>query len=112
MIAWQNEAACADSDIDFFAEAVAAVEAAKQVCARCPVRPDCLSFAETNDERFGVWGGLSEKERNRARRGRPRGSSFVVCRVCGDLFETGFAQAKFCSHACRQAAYKQRGMAS
>ena len=37
--------------------------AAKSVCARCPVRNDCLNDALTSDERFGIWGGLTERER-------------------------------------------------
>jgi WhiB family redox-sensing transcriptional regulator len=43
--------------------------AAKSVCARCPVRIDCLTDALTSDERFGIWGGLTERERRSLRRG-------------------------------------------
>src|SRR5207302_10723600 len=41
--------------------------AAKSVCARCPVRIDCLTDAFTSDERFGIWGGLTERERRSLR---------------------------------------------
>lgn len=112
MTGWQSSAACTGTDIDFFAEAAETVAAAKLVCARCPVRDECLAFADENDEHFGVWGGMSEKERRRARRNRPRRSLRAVCVECGNPFEAGVPQAKFCSHACRQLAYKQRGMAS
>ena len=37
--------------------------AAKSVCARCPVRNDCLADALAAEERFGIWGGLTERER-------------------------------------------------
>ena len=37
--------------------------AAKSVCARCPVRSQCLMDALESDERFGIWGGLTERER-------------------------------------------------
>jgi WhiB family redox-sensing transcriptional regulator len=37
--------------------------AAKSVCSRCPVRIDCLTDALASDERFGIWGGLTERER-------------------------------------------------
>jgi len=42
--------------------------AAKSVCARCPVRIDCLTDAFASDERFGIWGGLTERERRSLRR--------------------------------------------
>lgn len=41
---------------------------ARTVCATCAVRPDCLRWALTNHEHFGVWGGTSERERRRIRR--------------------------------------------
>ncbi|RBY94945.1 WhiB family transcriptional regulator [Blastococcus sp. TBT05-19] len=41
---------------------------AKGGCARCPVRPECLAYAEAAGERWGCWGGLSERERARVRR--------------------------------------------
>jgi WhiB family redox-sensing transcriptional regulator len=42
--------------------------AAKSVCARCPVRMQCLMDALESDERFGIWGGLTERERRSLRR--------------------------------------------
>jgi len=42
--------------------------AAKSVCARCPVRIECLMDALESDERFGIWGGLTERERRSLRR--------------------------------------------
>jgi hypothetical protein len=41
---------------------------AKQVCQACPVREACLQWAVDHDERYGVWGGLSERERRQLRR--------------------------------------------
>ena len=43
---------------------------AKLICEACDMRAACLSYALAHDERFGVWGGLSEKERERMRRDR------------------------------------------
>jgi WhiB family transcriptional regulator, redox-sensing transcriptional regulator len=40
----------------------------KRICMACPVREECLDYALSNDERFGIWGGLSERERRRAKR--------------------------------------------
>lgn len=36
---------------------------AKKICAACPVRNQCLAYAIDHDERYGIWGGLSERER-------------------------------------------------
>ncbi|MFM8798718.1 MAG: WhiB family transcriptional regulator [Fluviibacter sp.] len=50
---------------------------AKSICAGCPVRVQCLEYAIGNNEQFGIWGGLSYKERLelRRRRGVLRGSN-------------------------------------
>jgi WhiB family redox-sensing transcriptional regulator len=44
---------------------------AKSVCQECAVRVECLEEAFNADERFGIWGGLTERERRAARRARP-----------------------------------------
>jgi WhiB family redox-sensing transcriptional regulator len=41
---------------------------AKKVCTTCDVRSECLEYALSNDERFGIWGGLSERERRRLKK--------------------------------------------
>ena len=40
----------------------------KKVCLTCEVRDDCLESALMNDERFGIWGGLSERERRKLKK--------------------------------------------
>ncbi|MEU4145751.1 WhiB family transcriptional regulator [Streptomyces parvulus] len=66
---WQEEALCAQTGAEFFfPEPGSSVRDAKRICALCPIRTACLDFALSNDERFGVWGGLSEKERLELRR--------------------------------------------
>ncbi|WP_437049152.1 WhiB family transcriptional regulator [Streptomyces sp. enrichment culture] len=66
---WQEEALCAQTGGDFFfPEPGSSVREAKRICALCPIRPACLDYALANDERFGVWGGLSERERLMLRR--------------------------------------------
>lgn len=59
----------ADPDL-FFADTFdrASTVAAKQVCARCPVRVDCLAKALETREPFGIWGGLTPQERRSIRR--------------------------------------------
>lgn len=66
---WQAQALCAQTGPDFFfPEPGSSVRDAKRICAMCELRPACLDYALANDERFGVWGGLSEKERLALRR--------------------------------------------
>jgi WhiB family redox-sensing transcriptional regulator len=63
-LTWRDEALCVQTDPEaFFVERGGSVRPAKRVCAACPVKAECLEFALENDERFGVWGGLSERER-------------------------------------------------
>ena len=79
---WRSQAACQDgaavAGIDFFPGRGVDPGPAKAVCARCPVRPECLDFALDNRVRFGVFGGTTEYERRKLRPrlpvGRPRGS--------------------------------------
>jgi WhiB family transcriptional regulator, redox-sensing transcriptional regulator len=67
--AWQAQALCAQTGADFFfPEPGSSVREAKRICAMCEMRSACLDYALENDERFGVWGGLSEKERLALRR--------------------------------------------
>ena len=66
---WQAEALCAQTDPEaFFPEKGGSTRDAKRVCGVCPVREECLKYAMDNDERFGIWGGLSERERRRLRK--------------------------------------------
>jgi WhiB family redox-sensing transcriptional regulator len=66
---WRDQALCAETDPDaFFPEKGGSTREAKHLCTACTVRPECLAFALAHDERFGVWGGLSERERRRLRR--------------------------------------------
>lgn len=68
---WQESALCAQSDPDeWFQEKGGSTKTAKSVCHDCPVKADCLEYALANDERFGVWGGLSAIERRRLVRAR------------------------------------------
>ena len=68
---WHDQANCLGVDPDlFFPERGASTREAKEVCRGCVVREDCLEFALQNGEKFGIWGGLSERERRRIRRQR------------------------------------------
>lgn len=67
--AWTLRAACRDTPTAmFYPERGEDIRAAKRVCQTCPVTAECLEYAMANGERFGVWGGLSERERRRLKR--------------------------------------------
>jgi WhiB family redox-sensing transcriptional regulator len=67
---WQERALCAQTDPEaFFPEKGGSTREAKRICASCEVRAECLEYALAFDERFGIWGGLSERERRRLKRG-------------------------------------------
>ena len=69
--AWQALANCLGVDPDlFFPERGASTREAKEVCRACVVREECLEYAIVNGEKFGIWGGMSERERRRVRRAR------------------------------------------
>lgn len=69
---WQERALCRGADANLFfppqspelkEERLAREAQAKEICARCPVRRECLAFALATREPHGIWGGLNEVER-------------------------------------------------
>jgi len=74
---WMTDGVCAQVDPElWFPEKGGSTREAKQLCARCPVHPECLAYALAHDERFGIWGGASERDRRRMKRTttRPQGA--------------------------------------
>ena len=72
-LAWRELGNCVGVDPDLFFGGRGdnkSHAAAKAVCAGCEVRDECLAYALDNDERFGIWGGLSERQRRALRRER------------------------------------------
>lgn len=68
-LGWQDQALCAQTDPEaFFPEKGGSTREAKRVCSTCDVRAECLEYALANDERFGIWGGLSERERRKLKK--------------------------------------------
>jgi WhiB family transcriptional regulator, redox-sensing transcriptional regulator len=78
--AWQDQAACRGKEVVLFfgpdgerqPERDIRERKAKAVCAACPVRAECLSYAVARPEKYGTWGGLNEEERSSERRRRMR----------------------------------------
>ncbi len=81
---WVHHARCRNEDPELFfpigttGQAAVQIEAAKAVCVRCDVRPECLEWAMETGQEAGVWGGLSEDERRALRRSRRRSHRMVV----------------------------------
>lgn len=68
---WMAEALCAQTDPEvWFPEKGGSTLEAKRMCARCDVTEKCGVYALANDERFGVWGGMSQQERRKLLKGR------------------------------------------
>jgi len=73
--AWRSRASCRDSNPELFfpigstGNALEHIEAAKGVCGACPVQPECLEFALATNQEAGVWGGATEEERRKLRKG-------------------------------------------
>ena len=66
---WQEHALCAQTDPEaFFPEKGGSTREAKRICLGCEVRSECLEYALEHDERFGIWGGLSERERRKLKK--------------------------------------------
>ncbi|KQO62152.1 WhiB family transcriptional regulator [Curtobacterium sp. Leaf261] len=68
-LSWQADSLCAQTDPEaFFPEKGGSTREAKKICVSCEVRAQCLEYALLNDERFGIWGGMSERERRKLRK--------------------------------------------
>jgi WhiB family redox-sensing transcriptional regulator len=61
---WVVFSACRDKDPDiFFPATKEESDVAISICLTCPVRSECLAYALEARERFGIWGGLTDKKR-------------------------------------------------
>jgi WhiB family transcriptional regulator, redox-sensing transcriptional regulator len=75
---WHAQAACLAIDPEFFfpngtsGESLPQIQSAKSICHACPVREECLEFALTSRQDYGIWGGTTEEERRSLRRSRQR----------------------------------------
>jgi WhiB family redox-sensing transcriptional regulator len=70
-VSWQDYAKCVGADPDlFFPDTAIHVGDVRRICATCPVRVQCLEFALEHNERDGIWGGTTPRERRAIRRHR------------------------------------------
>jgi WhiB family redox-sensing transcriptional regulator len=73
---WTTRGACRSGDPDALFVQGAAQNSAKIICRECPVRVECLADALDNRVEFGVWGGMTERERRALLRRRPNVTSW------------------------------------
>lgn len=98
---WQDDARCKTADPDVFFPppvGIGCYDAARVICASCPVKAECLAFALENRIPDGMFGGLTPAERgvpSSRRRSRAR-----TCHRCGTEF-AGSSSTFFCSDECR-----------
>lgn len=111
---WMVGAPCAETDPEaYFPEKGGTTRDAKRVCGGCDIRSRCLQYALDRDERFGVWGGLSERERRRLKRGEvvpfniPDQQKAKPCVTCGTHFVASM-NALYCGRPCRVKAQAAR----
>ncbi|GLU47401.1 WhiB family transcriptional regulator [Nocardiopsis ansamitocini] len=74
---WASQGACREMDPDALFVQGAAQNRAKLICRGCPVRTECLADALDNRVEFGVWGGMTERERRALLRRRPEVENWI-----------------------------------
>jgi WhiB family redox-sensing transcriptional regulator len=78
---WRSAAACQSADPDLFfpisssGPAEQQIARAKRICANCVVRLECLEYAVTHEQVYGIWGGTTAEDRQRDRRRKRRAAA-------------------------------------
>ena len=98
---WQDKGLCRNEDPEiFFVDPGASAAEAKAICKRCPIQPECLAWAIKMRERYGVYGGLTAKERENLIRGTEK--TIRQCVNCGTKFMPVHRNQRNCSAKCRK----------
>jgi len=101
---WYKRAACKGLTATFYAELGDNCVTAKHICRGCPVKTECADHAMATNEKHGLWGGLTPKERLNTKRDLRR-----ECLTCGGDFlpSSGTKPQKTCSESCRYRRQRQ-----
>jgi WhiB family redox-sensing transcriptional regulator len=84
---WRAAGACLSADPDLFfpisstGPAERQIARAKMICAGCRVRPECLDFALSHNQVYGIWGGTTREDRQRERRRKRRAAAAAAKRT-------------------------------
>jgi hypothetical protein len=110
-VSWETRAACRDTDPEQFfpasddyttGAAARALIAAGRVCAGCPVRRECLTYAVESGQAYGIWAGRSPAELRAIRRARAAGipdpevDRDAMCPACSRLFALPAVDGSVC----------------
>lgn len=99
---WMADALCrAHPEVSFFPRRGEDLQPAKAICAACPVRAECLAYAQQDYCTTGVWGGTSDKERKQLRRHDTPQPSTIHCVECGAA-RTVSSQGRQASDRCNR----------
>ncbi len=91
---WRADGACLSADPDLFFPRSSAgpaekqIARAKRICAGCLVRQECLDFALSHDQVYGIWGGTTPEDRQRDRRRMRRAAAAAARRAVAVLPQT------------------------
>lgn len=108
-LSWQDAALCAQADPDaWFPEKGGSVALAKAICHGCPARAECLEFALENDEKFGIWGGTTERQRRALIAAREREPAAPALCVSGRHLKTGPGRCPACTREYEREREKTR----
>lgn len=91
---WSSKAACSGMSPDELFAKGAEQQNAKLTCRRCPVVAECLADALDNRTQYGVWGGMTERERRALLRRRPDISSWAELFKKARADEASLAESK------------------
>lgn len=73
---WMDDALCAQTDPElFFPDKGGSTREAKDICRACPVVDQCLTWALEHPQRYGIWGGTSERDRRKITTARAKGTA-------------------------------------
>lgn len=72
VVSWRDKAACLGTDSNLFfldndGRAKVVAKRAKAICARCPVQTECFDYAIETRQPYGIWGGVTKRQRRRFR---------------------------------------------
>lgn len=109
-LAWMLKGVCRHEYPDiFFVEAGKSAEEARRVCARCPVLQTCRDWAIATDQKLGIWGGMTRRERIKvANDGKSMILTIQGCPVCRTPFMPKSRNHHYCSGKCRDRAEAAR----